>query len=291
MSNKARDYARSVDLRTASEGIVLRELAEYYNDEKGAAWPSIERLAAGCNGISEKTVRSALVSLEKIGHITRTECGSRTRPPRYIFNFELSNLGEVGGLNLEIYVPELGTFGEVDAPNLENHVVELGNLGSELGNLRPELGTLGNVIEEDPLDPLTLTVIKPVVVPVQPVKSGNEFFTRTVQAYESNIALITPMIADEIRAIAEGDSVRPDWGELAVREAASNNARRWSYVRSIINRYITQGSTEDKRNGTNGRAGISANGKPNAIRGHGSVDKYVAENEWLTAARNPGFQQ
>jgi hypothetical protein len=241
-------------------------LAEFYNDSEDAAWPSIETLGPGCNNINERTIRRALASLISQGIITKTG-------KRYSFSWEESSQNNdtpSGGI-----LPAVGTFPPNDWEDSSRKV-----------------GNSSRHIRKEPLRTINEPLIEPVVAPpLQPVKSGNDFFTRTVKAYEDNISLITPMIADEIRAISEGDPVRPDWGELAVREAASNNARRWSYVRSIINRYITQGSTEDKRNGTNGRAGISANGRPNAIRGHGSVDKYVAENEWLAAARNPGLQQ
>jgi len=240
-------------------------LAEFYNDSEDAAWPSIETLGPGCNNINERTIRRALASLISQGIITKTG-------KRYSFSWEESSQNNdtpLGG-----FLPAVGTF---PPDHWEDSSRKVGNSSRH--------------IRKEPLRTINEPLIEPVVVPVQPVKSGNDFFTRTVKAYESNIALITPMIADEIRAIAEGDSVRPDWGELAVREAASNNKRSWRYIQAILSRYIAQGSTEDKRGGTNGRAGISANGKPNAIRGHGSVDKYVAEAEWLAAARNPRLQQ
>jgi len=61
--------------------------------------------------------------------------------------------------------------------------------------------------------------------------------------YEQNIGLLQPLIADELRQ-AEGD-YPGDWIEEAFRLAAKANARRWSYVRAILERWSTEGKSDE----------------------------------------------
>ncbi len=61
--------------------------------------------------------------------------------------------------------------------------------------------------------------------------------------YEQNIGLLQPLIADELRQ-AERDYPR-DWIEDAFRLAAQANVRRWSYVRAILERWSTEGKSDE----------------------------------------------
>ena len=62
--------------------------------------------------------------------------------------------------------------------------------------------------------------------------------------YEQNIGLLTPLIAEELRD-AEG-TYPADWIEEAFRIAAEHNARRWRYVRSILERWAAEGKESEK---------------------------------------------
>lgn len=65
--------------------------------------------------------------------------------------------------------------------------------------------------------------------------------------YEQNIALLTPLIAEELR---DAEKTYPaDWIEEAFRIAVEHNARRWRYVRSILERWAAKGkdSGREKR--------------------------------------------
>jgi DNA replication protein len=64
------------------------------------------------------------------------------------------------------------------------------------------------------------------------------------QLYEENIGPLTPMIAETLRD-AE-DSYPEQWIEEAVRIAVENNARRWSYVEAILERWQEGGRDERK---------------------------------------------
>jgi DNA replication protein len=60
--------------------------------------------------------------------------------------------------------------------------------------------------------------------------------------YEQNIGMITPMIAEEIRTAQE---TYPDsWIRDAVREAAAQNKRKWSYISAILERWSVEGRSD-----------------------------------------------
>jgi DNA replication protein len=62
--------------------------------------------------------------------------------------------------------------------------------------------------------------------------------------YENNIGLITPMIAEQLKAASEEYPL--DWIDDAIRIAVDNNVRRWSYISRILASWNERG-----RNGKN----------------------------------------
>ena len=65
--------------------------------------------------------------------------------------------------------------------------------------------------------------------------------------YEQNIGLLTPLIAEELRDAEK--SYPADWIEEAFRIAVEHNARRWRYVRSVLERWATEGKDREKAKG------------------------------------------
>jgi len=62
--------------------------------------------------------------------------------------------------------------------------------------------------------------------------------------YEQNIGLLTPLIAEELR---DAEKAYPaDWIEEAFRIAVEHNARRWRYVRSVLERWATEGKDTER---------------------------------------------
>ena len=57
--------------------------------------------------------------------------------------------------------------------------------------------------------------------------------------YEQNVGLLTPLLADELRDAEE--SYPTDWIEEAFRLAVRRNARNWSYIRAILERWGREG--------------------------------------------------
>lgn len=62
--------------------------------------------------------------------------------------------------------------------------------------------------------------------------------------YEQNIGLLTPLIAEELR---DAEKTYPTgWIEEAFRVAVEHNARRWRYVRSVLERWAAEGKDSEK---------------------------------------------
>jgi DNA replication protein len=66
--------------------------------------------------------------------------------------------------------------------------------------------------------------------------------------YEDNIGLLTPMISDELREAMK--SYPEAWIRDAIREAARNNKRKWSYIAAIMERWNSEGKSDGKSDGT-----------------------------------------
>ena len=70
--------------------------------------------------------------------------------------------------------------------------------------------------------------------------------------YEENIGMLTPMISDELRAAQKLYSEA--WISDAIREAANQNKRRWSYISAILERWGTEGRTDGTYRGDTKKA-------------------------------------
>ncbi len=62
--------------------------------------------------------------------------------------------------------------------------------------------------------------------------------------YEQEIGMITPLIAEELKA-AESEYSQ-GWIEDAIREAARNGKRSWNYIRAILRRWEREGKSDGK---------------------------------------------
>ncbi|MDD4874127.1 MAG: DnaD domain protein [Dehalococcoidales bacterium] len=60
--------------------------------------------------------------------------------------------------------------------------------------------------------------------------------------YEENIGMLTPMIAEELK---DAINIYPEtWIEDAIKEAVKQNARRWSYITAILERWSKEGRSD-----------------------------------------------
>jgi DNA replication protein len=63
-----------------------------------------------------------------------------------------------------------------------------------------------------------------------------------VQLYEQNIGLIPPLLVEEL---VEAERLYPaNWIEEAFKIAVGNNARKWHYIRSILERWASEGKDD-----------------------------------------------
>ncbi len=62
------------------------------------------------------------------------------------------------------------------------------------------------------------------------------------KTYSSEIGMITPMIADELREASTAYPVQ--WTLDAIKEAATQNKRGWKYILAILTRWKSQGNQE-----------------------------------------------
>ena len=73
-------------------------------------------------------------------------------------------------------------------------------------------------------------------------KNEDDVLSQISRAYSSEIGIITPMIADELR---EASTAFPlQWTKDAIHEAAVQNKRGWKYVLAILTRWKSQGNQE-----------------------------------------------
>lgn len=69
--------------------------------------------------------------------------------------------------------------------------------------------------------------------------------------YESNIGMLSPMIADELK---EAETLYPmDWIEDAFREAAMQNVRNWRYIVRILESWEREGRSRGQGDGKSRR--------------------------------------
>ncbi|MFC1847533.1 DnaD domain-containing protein, partial [Chloroflexota bacterium] len=60
--------------------------------------------------------------------------------------------------------------------------------------------------------------------------------------YEQNIGMLTPMIAEELRA---AEKLYPEaWIRDAIKEAVNQNVRKKSYILAILERWATEGKSD-----------------------------------------------
>ncbi len=59
------------------------------------------------------------------------------------------------------------------------------------------------------------------------------------QLYEENIGMLTPMVADELRAAEE--EYPAGWVADAIHEAAAGNVRSWRYAAAVLERWKREG--------------------------------------------------
>jgi DnaD/phage-associated family protein len=86
---------------------------------------------------------------------------------------------------------------------------------------------------------LALPDVKPSERPVAPAtRDVPDIFT----LYEDNIGLLTPIIADQLR---DALTAYPEtWVQDAIKQAVTQNKRKWSYIAAVLERWADEGRTD-----------------------------------------------
>lgn len=74
----------------------------------------------------------------------------------------------------------------------------------------------------------------------------SESLKKSIRFYESEIGVITGVIADEIKSYLN-DGLNPQWILDAIRIASEQNKRSWAYIKAVLKRWIAQGNQNDYR--------------------------------------------
>lgn len=73
------------------------------------------------------------------------------------------------------------------------------------------------------------------------------------KTYEDNIGTLTPLLGDQLEAIAKEYSV--EWFTEAVQEACKAGVRKLNYIEAILERWKTEGFKSKKKEAGDGKAG------------------------------------
>lgn len=194
---------------SGSKRLVLLAIADNANDD-GVCWPSLATIAHKAN-ISREYTKQLVKELEEEGYLEITH---RKNPD----NRYATNIYKV----IPVIDREAGTptpaDGEAGLPR-----------GREAGT--PRVGRQAS--PEPPIEPSLRTTTA--------LSDRPNIFV----LYENNFGTIQGSLVDELK---DAESTYPDeWITEAFKIAAANNARRWSYVSSILKRWSNDGFKSDTR--------------------------------------------
>lgn len=97
----------------------------------------------------------------------------------------------------------------------------------------------------------------------EPVKTGIEENENIFALYEKEIGALTPLIADSLKHAK--DDFPDHWIGEALRIAARNNKRSWSYAEAVLKRWQVDGFQADNRKGRDSPVPIPKNGRNNGV--------------------------
>jgi len=200
--------------------------------------------------------------------------------PNILFSEVLPQISDIAELKITLYIfhclyqkrgfprfasfkEMLGNQGLINSIKQANKSPEEGlrhalNLAVRRGTiLRLELDRAGQPEEiyfvNTARDRKTMTAIQNGTIEISGLKTGEQPPVDTGEppnifaAYEQNIGMLTPMIAEELRA---AEKLYPaSWIQDAMKEAVSLNKRNWRYISKILENWAAQG----KQDGTYSR--------------------------------------
>jgi DnaD/phage-associated family protein len=117
-----------------------------------------------------------------------------------------------------------------------NTVLELSVEGGDIYFLNTE--TDRQAIEKIKSGEIKLTGIKTAKPETVNIEEPVNLFA----VYEENIGMLTPMIAEELK---DAMNLYPEsWIADAIKEAVKQNARKWSYITAVLERWAKEGRSD-----------------------------------------------
>lgn len=102
-----------------------------------------------------------------------------------------------------------------------------------------------DIIVNDSINNNNILSVNEVDSPGQPGGLPAEGLATVMRAYENNIAMLTPYMAQVLTdAVAE---YPPDWIVEAIHVAVENNARNWRYISAILRNWQEKGKGEKRK--------------------------------------------
>jgi DnaD/phage-associated family protein len=115
-----------------------------------------------------------------------------------------------------------------------------------------------------------------VTNPLQTSKPSG-ILSEIVKFYEQNVGILTPVLIEDMKDFSENFTGQVSWVGPAFKEAASNNARRWSYVRAILERWQEEGGMSSAKE----RRGRESTRRTDTHRGGARRTQEPTEEEYL----------
>lgn len=166
-------------------------------------------------GLTRSNQGTARRKLKKLGVL---EEKLRGIPARLHYRINVAKLQELITLQTSLLKPcklDCGNPANYDAETLQTIPEITSEITKENNN-----GCDGNIIPDDP-------------------------FSSVVKYYEQNIALITQAVAEPMQVAI--DEFGPEWVQDAIKIAAQNNIRKWSYIDGILSRWRANGRNDRQK--------------------------------------------
>ena len=100
--------------------------------------------------------------------------------------------------------------------------------------------------EGEPIPIINTDIKPPLLEEHEKISENQNEIGKVFKAYQSNIGILTPMVATNIQEALEVDNIPPDWIVAAIGEAVSNEKRNWAYVRAILMNWKANGFQSNK---------------------------------------------
>jgi DnaD/phage-associated family protein len=213
--------------------VVFGRMWRFCQMEDGVCKATLETIAEGI-GIDRATVQRHAKVLCDSGYLTDLTPDLRNRPHVY---------ADTGKAGLKVSISGIAQS-NVDKSHVAQRNVTIAQRNADVADSNAHVAQsyMNKVLKKD-----SKTEEK------KEEGAGSNIFT----AYQNNIGMVTPMIADSLKDLET--EYPPEWIVEAIQIAVENNARRLKYISAILDRWKREGKDEGKKPGKNGKQPAALN--------------------------------